>query len=98
MFRLLGETAEQVDIELDGARVSVPAGVSIAAALLYLDSLPLRRSPISGAARAPFCMMGICFECLVEVDGVRDQRACQLTVRPGMRLRRQLVAPASNDK
>jgi hypothetical protein len=28
-----------------------------------------RRSPVSGLPRAPLCMMGVCFECLVEVDG-----------------------------
>jgi len=37
-------------------------------------------------------MMGVCFECLIEVDGVGDQRACQVPVQPGMRLRRQLCA------
>jgi predicted molibdopterin-dependent oxidoreductase YjgC len=91
VFKLLDSNARQVLIELDGAEVSVPADISVAAALLYLDCLPLRHSAISGAARAPFCMMGICFECLIEVDGDRDQRACQLMVRPGMRLRRQLA-------
>lgn len=97
MFKLLGEAGGQVEIELDGETVSVPEGVSIAAALLYLDRLPLRHSAVGGAGRAPFCMMGICFECLVEVDGLRDQRACQLEVRPGMRLRRQLRTPAESD-
>jgi len=96
MFKLLDEAAELVEIELDGEAVSVPADVSIAAALLYLDRLPLRQSPVSGSGRAPFCLMGICFECLVEVDGLRDQRACQRKVRPGMRLRRQLLVSAES--
>jgi predicted molibdopterin-dependent oxidoreductase YjgC len=42
-------------------------------------------------------MMGICFECLIEIDGVADQRACQLQVRAGMRLKRQLAAPVPSD-
>ena len=42
------------------------------------------------APRAPFCMMGACFECLVEIDGRANQRACQVRVRGGMRVRRQL--------
>jgi len=93
MFKRLQHIApagDDVVIELDGEKVSVPAVVSVAAALLYLDALPTRNTLISGAARAPFCMMGVCFECLIEVDGVRDQRACQVQVQPGMRLRRQL--------
>ena len=97
MFKLLDANAEQVLIELDGAETSVPAGVSVAAALLATGSMPLRHSAVSGSARAPFCMMGICFECLVEIDGVSNQRACQVQVRPGMHLRRQLSPSAPTD-
>ena len=102
MFKLLETTADvagtQVVIELDGLQESVPAAVSVAAALLYLDKIPLRHSAVNAAPRAPFCMMGICFECLIEVDGVANQRACQLQVQSGMRLRRQFSSEvASND-
>ncbi|HUV21966.1 MAG TPA: (2Fe-2S)-binding protein [Gammaproteobacteria bacterium] len=90
MFKLLDDTGDLVVIQLDGADAKVPAGVSVAAALLYLDRIPTRHSVVNGAPRAPFCMMGVCFECLIEVDGVVDQRACQLQVRAGMRLRLQL--------
>ncbi len=89
MFRLLDAVGTQIVIELDGVQETVPAGVSVAAALLYLDKIPLRHSAVNAAPRAPFCMMGICFECLIEVDGVANQRACQLQVQAGMRLRRQ---------
>ena len=89
MFRLLDAAGAQIVIELDGVQETVPAGVSVAAALLYLDKIPLRHSAVNAAPRAPFCMMGICFECLIEVDGVANQRACQLQVQAGMRLRRQ---------
>ena len=92
MFRLLGAADDLVTIELDGAEAKVPAGVSVAAALLYLDRIPTRHSVVNGTPRAPFCMMGICFECLIEIDGVVDQRACQLQVRAGMRLRLQLAS------
>jgi len=90
MFRLLDEAGAQVVIELDGVQETVPANVSVAAALLYLDKIPLRHSAVNAAPREPFCMMGICFECLIEVDGVANQRACQLPVQAGMHLRRQL--------
>jgi hypothetical protein len=95
MFKLLDNAArETVEIELDGELVSVPADISIAAALLQLDAIPFRSSPISGAPRAPFCMMGVCFECLLEVDDVTGQRACQVLVRAGMRIRRRLTGYA----
>jgi D-hydroxyproline dehydrogenase subunit gamma len=100
MFRLLDAAGDavgtQIVIELDGVQETVPAGVSVAAALLYLDKIPLRHSAVNAAPRAPFCMMGICFECLIEVDGVANQRACQLQVQAGMRLRRQLSSVAGS--
>ncbi|HKJ51367.1 MAG TPA: (2Fe-2S)-binding protein [Gammaproteobacteria bacterium] len=93
MFRLLGNDApEFVEIELDAQRVSVPAGISLAAALLLLDALPTRRTPVGAGPRAPFCMMGACYECLVEIDGRVNQRACQVLISAGMRVRRQLAS------
>jgi predicted molibdopterin-dependent oxidoreductase YjgC len=91
MFRLLDDFAERVVITLDGAEVSVPAGVSVAAALLHLGRIPVRGTAVSGAPRAPFCMMGVCFDCLVEIDGVANQRGCQRQVEAGMTVRRQLT-------
>lgn len=89
MFRQLDDSApERVEIRIDETRLEVPAGVSVAAAMLLAAQLPTRYSAISGAARAPFCLMGICFECLVNIDGAGAQRACQVEVRAGMRIRR----------
>ena len=93
MFRLIDKTApELVEIEFDGIAVAVPAGVSLAAVIFYLDAIPARHTILSNSPRAPFCMMGVCFECLLEVDGIDNQRACQVEVKAGMRVRRQLVA------
>jgi predicted molibdopterin-dependent oxidoreductase YjgC len=95
MFKSLASSSAEVEVEIDGIEVTVPAGVSIAAALLYLDRIPTRSSPVSGAPRAPFCMMGICFECLVEVNGVANQRACQRAIEAGMKLRLQMSNQAA---
>ena len=90
MFRLLTSNApEPVAIELDGETQSVPGGMSVAAAMLYLDALPARQTVVSGSPRAAFCMMGVCFECLMEIDGCPNQRACQVEVVAGMRIKRQ---------
>lgn len=74
---------QPVQIIVDGETRSVTAGQSLAAALLSLGVVTLRRSPRAGAARGPFCMMGVCQECIVRVDGARRQ-ACMQTVRDGM--------------
>lgn len=73
-----------VRIEIDGQALDVPAGISVAAAVARLRHA-CRRS-VSGHMRAPFCGMGVCFECRVCIDGVAQQRACMTPVRDGMRV------------
>jgi len=92
MFRLIENTdPERVEIEFDGTAVAVPVGISLAAVIFYLDSMPARKTILSGSPRAPFCMTGACFECLLEIDGIENQRACQVEVEAGMKVRRQLA-------
>ena len=45
-----------------------------------------RVTPVLASARAPFCMMGVCFECLVTIDGMGSRQACLVEVREGMRV------------
>ncbi|WP_439579864.1 (2Fe-2S)-binding protein [Elioraea sp.] len=72
-----------VTIAVDGTPVSVPTGVSLAAALIATGHRTLRRSPRAGAPRGAFCLMGACQECVVVIDG-RIARACMTEVRPGL--------------
>ena len=44
------------------------------------------------ASAAPYCMMGVCFDCLAEIDGVPNRQSCMVEARPGMRIRRQIRA------
>jgi predicted molibdopterin-dependent oxidoreductase YjgC len=93
MFKRLPITeAAQVEIVVDERRIQARAGDSVAAALLIAGCVPLRHTSVSGAPRAPACMMGVCFECLVEVDGMPNVQACMIAVRPGMRIRTQHAA------
>jgi len=89
LFRALSPGKNTLQIEFEGAPLSVPAGVSLAAALLASGVTHTRESAVSGRFGAPYCMMGVCFECLVEVDGQANCQACLLPVRSGMRVRRQ---------
>jgi hypothetical protein len=34
--------------------------------------------------------MGVCFDCLAEIDGIPNRQSCMVEVRPGMRIRRQI--------
>ncbi len=87
--RLDGTGGKRVTVTIEGRPVQVPAGESVAAAVLADGLGYTRTTPISGAPRAPLCMMGVCFDCLMEIDGVANRQACQVTVAEGMRIRRQ---------
>lgn len=87
MFARLSEPeGDVVRIFVEGAEVRARAGDSVSAALLA-SGLDLRRdSAVSGAKRAPYCMMGVCFDCLVTIDGVGNRQGCLTPVAEGMRV------------
>lgn len=78
-----------VEITVEGREVSVQEGTNLAAALLEVGFAPFRTTPVSGAGRAPYCMMGVCYDCLADVDGRPNRQTCMETVRAGMVIRRQ---------
>src|SRR5690242_2355820 len=76
-----------VEVFVEGTPVRVPEGASAAAAvLLARGAFRIRTTPVSGAPRLPYCMMGVCFDCLAEIDGVPNRQACLVPVAPGMRI------------
>jgi predicted molibdopterin-dependent oxidoreductase YjgC len=70
-------------ITVDGVSASGIAGQSLAGVILAGGSLGFRRTSVEGKPRGVFCGMGVCFDCLVEVNGQRDVRACQRRVVDG---------------
>jgi D-hydroxyproline dehydrogenase subunit gamma len=78
-----------VTVLVEGQPVSVNAGDSAAAAALLAGMGSTRSSGVSGEPRAPYCMMGVCFECLMVIDGVASRQACMVPVREGMQIARQ---------
>lgn len=78
-----------VSLQVEGRPVLALEGDSLAVALLQAGVTALRETPVSGAPRGPLCLMGVCFECLVEVDGRANVQACMLGVREGMQVRLQ---------
>lgn len=84
--RLPDDATPEVVITIDGERFAARAGDTVAAALLAAGRRVFRRSAATGAPRGPYCLMGVCFECTVTVDGRPDRQACTLAVAPGMRV------------
>jgi D-hydroxyproline dehydrogenase subunit gamma len=77
-----------VEIVLDGRPVEAHEGETIAAVLLAEGEIATRTT-VGGEPRGIFCGMGVCFDCLVVVDGVPNTRACMTWVRDGMRVSTQ---------
>jgi predicted molibdopterin-dependent oxidoreductase YjgC len=90
MFRRLPDDPRPaVTIDLDGEAVAARDGDTVAAAVLAAGVGYSRTTPVSGRPRLPYCMMGVCFDCLMEIDGVPNRQACMVRVRDGMKVRRQ---------
>jgi D-hydroxyproline dehydrogenase subunit gamma len=90
MFRRLPDAdASLIEVTIDGQAARVRAGDTVAAALISTGVLASRVADVSGAPRAPYCMMGVCFECLVTVDGIGNRQGCLVPAAPGMRIETQ---------
>jgi predicted molibdopterin-dependent oxidoreductase YjgC len=89
MFKRLAEAGTPVAITVDGKPISARAGDTVSAALIAAGIDHCRTTPVSGAPRAPYCLMGVCFECLVTVDGVGSRQGCLVPVREDMAVETQ---------
>ncbi len=87
MRRLLNNTERPsaIVIEIDGEQVKAFPGESLATAILASGRRVFRHTQ-GGSPRAPFCNMGVCFDCVVTVDGAKALRSCMIAVRPGMKV------------
>jgi len=54
-----------------------------------------RQAPLTEKPRSAYCAMGVCFECMVEIDGMPNRQACLTTVKPGMRVVTQVITETS---
>lgn len=81
--------SDTIEIAFEGAPIAAQAGESVAAALAAHGILSLRTTR-DGAERGMFCGMGVCQDCLVEIDGRPEQRACMAKVDRPLQVRRQV--------
>lgn len=94
MFRKTDTAQETVIIVFDGEPLRVDAGQTVATALLGKGITTVRTSVVGNQPRAPYCLMGVCFECLVTIDGIQNRQACMTSVRDGMVISHQSGARA----
>jgi D-hydroxyproline dehydrogenase subunit gamma len=77
-----------VTIALDGQSIVAYTGETVATVLIA-EGHHATRTTVGGEPRGVFCGMGVCFDCLVVIDGVPNTRACMTFVAEGMHVRRQ---------
>jgi D-hydroxyproline dehydrogenase subunit gamma len=70
-------------ISVDGLPVTGLVGQSLAGVLLASGTVGFRRTSQEARPRGVFCGIGVCYDCLVEVNGLRDVRACQRRAADG---------------
>ncbi len=75
-----------VRITVNGNTTQVPRGISLAGALYLLEERSFRITPRGGEIRSLFCGMGVCYDCVVKVDGRANIRACKTEVRDNMQV------------
>lgn len=92
MFRLISTAkSHYIEMTINGLRYRVPQGITVWSALAIHDQTITRLAPVTEEKRSAYCAMGVCFECLVEIDGMPNQQACMKVVTPGMTINRQQI-------
>jgi D-hydroxyproline dehydrogenase subunit gamma len=93
MFKRLPDlTGKPCTVIVDGRTLPAHLGDTVAAALLAGGVTHNRTTAVSGSPRAAYCMMGACFDCLVQIDGVANRQGCMVLVADGMRIGTQAGA------
>jgi predicted molibdopterin-dependent oxidoreductase YjgC len=75
-----------VTLQVDGRPLAARRGQTVAAALLASGQRVLRHTRRAGRPRGLFCAMGVCFDCVMTIDGKAGVRACMTKVEDGMQV------------
>ena len=84
----------EIKFYFNGQEVSGFIGQSIGAALLAQGDRILRKTRFNEKGRGVFCGIGVCFDCLVVIDGISNQRACITEIKAGMKVQTQVGSDA----
>lgn len=86
---------EPISLTFDGQPLTAEPGQSVGAALTGAGVKSWRSTRAAGKPRGLFCGIGVCFDCLLTIDGVPNQRACLAPAREGMQLESGVAGTAS---
>lgn len=92
MFRTLNSNdIKTVCMTINGRECLAPAGSSVWTAMALAGETTTRLAPVTEQPRSAYCAMGMCFECLMEIDAVPNRRACLTAIRDGMQVYLQTI-------
>ena len=92
-MRRINPLNKKISFTFEECEISCNDGETVASALLASGEIIFRKTTQSSSGRGPYCMMGVCFDCLIEIDGWPNRQACMVVAKNGMRVNRQ-VGPA----
>ncbi|MBU6243429.1 MAG: (2Fe-2S)-binding protein [Acidobacteria bacterium] len=87
---LLVKPNSSITFTFDGKLISAIPGQTVGSAILEAGERTMRLTRFENKPRGIFCGIGICFDCLVVIDGTPNQRACLIEVRDGMSVNTQV--------
>lgn len=83
------ERGEPFEFSFGGQPITAYPGETVGTALMAAGIATFRTTRMGGKPRGIFCGIGICFDCLVVVEGRLNQRACLTPATPGLRVEPQ---------
>ncbi len=82
--------SNDISFFFNGEKFNGTNGQSIAAALIANEEREIRRTRFGEEPRSIFCGIGICFDCVVTIDGIANQRACLIEISSDMKVESSL--------
>ena len=82
--------SNEISFIFNGEKFTGAQGQSVAAALIANGQIELRRTRFGEEPRSIFCGIGICFDCVVTINGVANQRACLIEISSDMKVESSL--------
>lgn len=79
---------QTIEVTVDGEKVPAVPGEAVLSTLFAIGKRTISKND-HGVVTGAYCGMGICYCCLVRIDGIVKQRACQVEVREGMSIQTQ---------
>ena len=82
MFRRIRPQVDTVTVYIDDQPFMATAGEPVANVLLSEGFNSVHTT--NGQSRGPYCMMGVCFDCMITLQDGQVEQACQVYAEDGI--------------